>query len=78
MLKSFNEKQFPALFAEARARGSEVGTMVREHGWVAANMTMARAATGWVNRQPLNNISLEKELHSAFLGAAEKAATAEA
>jgi hypothetical protein len=77
MLKSFNETHHAELFDKAREGGAGVGEMVRTHGWVAANMTIARAATGFVNRLPLDNIKLETELRWAFIAAAEVAANAE-
>jgi hypothetical protein len=77
MIATFNEKHHAELFEAARAEGSAIGAAVREHGWVAADQTIARAATGWVNRQPLNNIKLEVELRWAYIIAAETAATAE-
>jgi hypothetical protein len=77
MIATFNEKHHAAEFAAARAAGGKVGAFVRAEGWVKADQTIARAATGWVNRQPLNNIKLEVELRWAYIIAAETAATAE-
>ena len=45
-------------------------------GWVKADITIARAATGYINRLPLNDLPLEKELRDAFIAAAIKAAEA--
>ena len=71
---TMNERQYPQLFVAAREAGRAVGEMAATMGWVKADMTIGRAATGYVNRLPLNNLSLEKELRDAYLIAAEKAA----
>ena len=70
MLKTLNETRHAELFESARAKGADLGAYVRAMGWVKADITIARAANGYVNRLPLNNIPLEKELHQAFLSAA--------
>ena len=75
MIATFNEKHHSELFADARKQGTEVGAMVRERGWVAADHTMACAARAWVDKQPLADIRLERELHEAYLVAACKAAS---
>jgi hypothetical protein len=69
-----NQKQNPELFAQATTKGHELGLYVATMGWVKADITIARAATGFVNRLPLNNLKLENELRDAFIGAAIKAA----
>jgi hypothetical protein len=67
MKPTLNQKHNPELFAEATTKGHELGVYVASMGWVKADLTIARAATGYVNRLPLNNIKLEKELRDAFL-----------
>jgi hypothetical protein len=74
MLKSFNETHHAELFTAAREKGAELGAYCRTMGWVKADVTIGRAATGYVNRLPLNDMPLEKELREAFLGAAIVAA----
>lgn len=78
LIPTFNEKHYPEMFTAARAKGSEVGAFVATMGWVKADLTIARAATGYVNRLPLNNLKLETELRSAFIAAAIIAAEREA
>ncbi len=75
MILTALEKQHAALFADVRAKGAEVGAMVREMGWVKADQTIARAATGYVNRLPINDINLERKLYAVYIIAAESAAT---
>jgi hypothetical protein len=88
MIATFNEKHHAAEFAAARVAGGKVGAMVRAHGWVAADQTIARAAVGYVSKLPLYNLGggvaraaviakIERELQSAFVVAAHIAATAE-
>ena len=47
MRKTFNQTHHPELFAAAFAKGAETGLYVAEMGWVRADQTIARAATGY-------------------------------
>ncbi len=76
LLKTFNEKTYPALFAAAIARGTDVGATVASQGWVKADQIIGVNANMFVMGLSLDDASrLSRELRWAFIGAAEKEAT---